>query len=159
MKIINNKEEADKLLAEYGPEPLTSDFTEEALTKVLSKSTRAVKTVIMDQSKIAGVGNIYADEALWYSKIHPETPSNKLTDSQIKQLYKNINFVIKQGIEDHGTSDIDYVRIDGSKGEHSKNLQVFRQEKKPCPRCGTIIIKTRVGGRGTHLCPTCQVKF
>lgn len=158
VKIIHTKEEVDKLLSEYGPEPLTPKFTEEKLKEVLSRSARAVKTVIMDQTKIAGVGNIYADEALWYARLHPESRANSLTGPEVSKLYNNINFVIKQGIEDGGTSDADYVRIDGSKGTHGQNLKAFRQEKKPCSRCGDIINKIRVGGRGTHFCPNCQKK-
>lgn len=156
VKVIHTKEELDKILEGYGPEPLTESFTTQYLKNVLGKSSRAIKTVILDQTKIGGVGNIYVDEALWYTKLHPETEANKLNNKQIQELHKNINFVIKQGIDDGGTSDRDYVRIDGSEGNHSQNLKVFRQENKPCSRCGTTIKKIRVGGRGTHFCPNCQ---
>ncbi len=156
VKYIKDTSSLDTILNDYGPEPLTPQFTEESFKKVL-KSARPIKVVIMDQKKVAGVGNIYADEALWYSKIHPETKANKLTQKEIKELFTAINLVIKQGIDDRGTSIDSYLDGYGKKGGHDKNLQVFRRDKKPCSRCGTIIQKSRVGGRGTHFCPKEQV--
>lgn len=156
MKEIKNKEDLEKLLSEFGPEPLTDEFTFETFKEVVCKSSRAIKTVIMDQSKIAGVGNIYADEALWRAKIHPEKPASKLSEKELKSLFDEIIFVIKQGIEDRGTSVDQYLDAHGEEGEHARNLKVFRQNKKPCPRCKTIITKIKVGGRGTHYCPKCQ---
>ncbi len=156
MKLIKNKDELKELLSEYGPEPLTASFTFEKFEEIISKSSRAIKTVIMDQQKIAGVGNIYADEALWIAKTHPEEPANKLPAKQLKDLFEAIEFVIKQGIEDRGTSVDNYYDAQGKKGNHAQNLKVFRQDKKPCPRCKSIIKKIRVGGRGTHFCPNCQ---
>ena len=110
----------------------------------------------MDQTKIAGVGNIYADEALWRAQIHPETPANGLSNQKLQELFDAILFVLKQGIEDRGTSVDQYLDTHAHKGGHAKNLKVFRLNGEPCPRCGTIIKKTRVGGRGTHFCPNCQ---
>lgn len=156
VKYIRDPGEVGTLLKEYGPEPLTKDFTEEVLTKLLHQSSRAVKVVIMDQKKIAGVGNIYADEALWYSKIHPERKANSLTGAEVKKLFKSINQVIKEGIEDRGTSVDTYLDAFGVKGKHDQRLKVFRRDKQPCLRCGTIVLKMRVGGRGTHYCPNCQ---
>lgn len=153
---IRDEGSLDTLLKSYGPEPLTPQFSVEVFQKMLKKTTRPIKVVIMDQKKLAGVGNIYADEALWYSKIHPETKANKLTSKEVTDLFKNINFVISQGIEDRGTSVDTYLDGLGNKGGHDKNLQVFRKNGQPCPSCGTIIKKSRVGGRGTHYCPNCQ---
>jgi formamidopyrimidine-DNA glycosylase len=158
VKMIENRTDLEEIKSKYGPEPLTAEFTFDALKKVLGKTSRAVKTVIMDQEKIAGVGNIYADEALWYAKIHPETAANSLSDSKIEALYQGIIKSIEQGIADRGTSVDDYLDIYGKEGGHAKNLQVFRQDGDPCPRCGTVIKKIRVGGRGTHFCPSCQVR-
>jgi len=158
VKLIENSEQLSEIKSKYGPEPLTNEFTFDALKKVLSKTSRAVKTVIMDQEKIAGVGNIYADEALWYAKIHPETLASSLKDQQTEALYQGIIKAIEEGITDRGTSVDDYLDIYGREGAHAKNLKVFRRDGKPCPRCKTIIKKIRVGGRGTHFCPTCQVK-
>lgn len=159
VKLIENSVELTEIKSKYGPEPLTADFTFDALKKVISKTSRAVKTVIMDQTKIAGVGNIYADEALWYAKIHPETASASLNEAEIEGLYQGIIKAIEQGIADRGTSVDDYLDIYGREGNHQKNLNVFRGHGEPCPRCGTMIKKTRVGGRGTHFCPNCQVKL
>ncbi len=157
-KLIENSTELTKIKAEYGPEPLTQDFTLTALKKVLNRANRAVKTVIMDQKKVAGVGNIYADEALWYAKIHPETLASRLEETEIEALFQAIIKSLEQGITDRGTSVDDYLDIYGKEGGHAANLNVFRQDGEPCGRCGTIIKKIRVGGRGTHFCPNCQVR-
>jgi len=156
MKVIRDKAELDNLLSEFGPEPFTPQFTFEKFKETVTKSSRAIKTVIMDQTKIAGVGNIYADEALWRAKIHPETPANELSDKNLKELFDAILFVLQQGIEDRGTSVDQYLDTHAHKGGHAKNLKVFRLNGEPCQRCGTIIKKIRVGGRGTHFCPNCQ---
>ncbi len=156
VKLIENSRDLKKITSEYGPEPLTKDYTIDVVRKLLSKSSRATKTLILDQKKIAGVGNIYADEALWYSKIHPETPGNAVPEKQVEELYIGIIKALEQGIEDRGTSIDDYLDIYGQPGKHAKNLNVFRQQGQPCSRCGTIIKKIRVNGRGTHYCPKCQ---
>src|SRR3989344_3692230 len=156
MKVVKDKGDLDKILAEFGPEPFTPEFTFDTFKKIVTKSTRAVKIVIMDQSKISGVGNIYADEALWRARIHPEKTAEKLTERQLRELYEAIIFVLKQGIDDRGTSVDQYLDIYAKQGQHVKNLKVFRLNGKPCPRCGTTIKKIRVGGRGTHFCPNCQ---
>lgn len=158
IKVIKDKEELKKLLSDFGPEPLTKEFTVEVFKKILKKTSRNIKTVIMDQAKISGVGNIYADEALWRAKIHPEKTAEKLTEKEIRELFDAVLFVLKQGIEDRGTSVDSYLDVYADEGKHKKNLKVFRLDKEPCPRCKTIIKKIRVGGRGTHYCPACQVK-
>lgn len=156
MKLIENRSQLERILSKFGPEPLTSEFTLEKFKEIVGKGSRAIKTVIMDQQKIAGVGNIYADEALWIAKIHPERSANKLSQEQLKDLFEAIAFVIKQGIHDRGTSMDQYYDARGKKGKHVQNLKVFRQDGKPCPDCKTTIKKIRVGGRGTHFCPKCQ---
>lgn len=158
VKLIENAVDLKKITDEFGPEPFTKEYTLDVLQKVLTKSSRATKVLIMDQKKIAGVGNIYADEALWYAKIHPETPGNKVDAKRTEELYQGIIKSLEQGIEDRGTSIDDYLDIYGKPGNHAKNLNVFRNEGHPCPRCAAIIKKIRVGGRGTHFCPNCQKK-
>lgn len=158
VKLIENATDLSKITDEFGPEPFTKDYTLDIVKKVLGKSSRATKTLIMDQKKIAGVGNIYADEALWYAKIHPETPGNRVPQQQVEELYQGIIKALEGGIEDRGTSIDDYLDLYGKPGNHAKNLNVFRNEGNPCSRCGTIILKIRVGGRGTHFCPNCQKK-
>ena len=156
MKLVKDSGELEELLSGFGPEPLTPEFTLKSFKEIVTKSARAVKVVIMDQTKIAGVGNIYADEALWRAKIHPEKPANKLSDKELKDLYEAIIFVIKEGIKDRGTSVDQYFDVYSKSGKHAKNLKVFRLDGEPCPRCGKTIKKIRVGGRGTHFCPNCQ---
>lgn len=156
VKLIENATELKKITSEYGPEPFTKDYTLDVVKNLLSHSSRATKTLILDQKKIAGVGNIYADEALWYAKIHPETAGNKIPQNQIEELYIGIIKALEQGIEDRGTSIDDYLDIYGKEGNHARHLNVFRQEGRPCSRCGAEIKKIRVGGRGTHFCPSCQ---
>lgn len=158
MKLVRNKAELDVLLAEFGPEPLTKEFTLKSFKKIISNSSVKIKTVIMDQKRISGVGNIYADEALWYAKIHPEKRADRLTDKELKKLYETITLVIKEGINDRGTSVDQYLDLHAQQGKHARNLKVFRLDREPCSRCSTTIEKIRVGGRGTHYCPTCQVK-
>lgn len=159
MKVVENKFDLEKILAEFGPEPFTKEFTFDAFKKIVIKTTRKIKTVIMDQTQISGVGNIYADEALWRAKIYPEKTAEKLTEEELRDLYDAILFVLKQGIEDRGTSVDQYLDIYSKEGGHVKNLKVFRLNKEPCPRCGTTIKKIRIGGRGTHYCPKCQPPY
>ncbi len=159
MKVIESKEELDKLLSEFGPEPFTKEFTFNVFKIIITKSSRAIKTVIMDQAKISGVGNIYADEALWRAKIHPEKRAEKLTEKELKDLHASILFVLRQGIKDRGTSVDQYLDAYAKSGQHAKNLKVFRLNGKPCPRCGATIKKIRVGGRGTHYCSKCQPPY
>lgn len=140
-----------------GPEPLSADFTWQAFQKrLLRRQNSAIKAVLLDQSSIAGIGNIYADESLWGAKIHPSTLVKQLTTQQFKTLYKELVFVLKLAIEKGGSSDRNYVNAKGKKGSYMSFARVFRREGQNCPRCGTSIIKTRVAGRGTHICPHCQ---
>ena len=158
IRVIRDKGELEEVLSVFGPEPFTKGFTLDIFKKILKKTTRNIKTVIMDQGKISGVGNIYADEALWRAKIHPEKTAEKLTEKEGRDLFNAIIFVLKQGIEDRGTSVDNYLDAYAKQGNHASNLKVFRLDNEPCLRCKTIIKKIRVGGRGTHFCPKCQPK-
>lgn len=141
-----------------GPEPLATDFTWQVFReRLLRRPNSNVKAVLLDQTIIAGIGNIYADESLWGAKIHPATLVSKLSLQQFKALHKELIFVLKLAIEKGGSSNKNYVNAKGKKGSYMSFARVFRREGQACPRCGTIIIKTRVAGRGTHLCPHCQV--
>lgn len=140
-----------------GPEPLSSDFTWQALRdRLMRRPGSNIKSVLLDQTVIAGVGNIYADESLWGAKIHPETPVRDLSASKIHKLYDELRFVLKLSIEKGGSTDKNYVDAEGKKGSYLSFAKVFRREGLACPRCNTQIIKTRVAARGTHLCPHCQ---
>lgn len=140
-----------------GPEPLGANFTWQVLCERLQRRPNTnIKAALLDQTVIAGIGNIYADESLWGAKIHPQTLVHKLTDAQIKSLYEAMVAVLRLAIEKGGSTDRNYVNAEGKRGSYLHFASVFRREGKPCPRCGTTIIKTRVAGRGTHLCPYCQ---
>ncbi len=140
-----------------GPEPLSSEFRAQNFRDRLQKRARtSIKAALLDQKVIAGVGNIYADESLWAAKIHPAAVVSTLPDSSLNKLYVEIRAVLHLSIEKGGSTDKNYVNAEGKKGSYLSFAKVFRREGQPCPRCGTTIIKTRVAGRGTHLCPKCQ---
>ncbi len=140
-----------------GPEPLSSSFTsKEFLVRVKKRPNSTIKAVLLDQTVLAGVGNIYADESLWGAKIHPSTRVKDIKDESIKNLFKELVFVLKLAIDKGGSTDRNYVNADGKKGSYMDFARVFRRENLPCPRCGNIIEKSRVAGRGTHTCPKCQ---
>lgn len=145
-------------MKKVGPEPLESDFTPEILFARLQRRKKSsIKAALLDQTVLAGIGNIYADEALWGAKIHPSTLVGQLSKKHVKTLYNEIVSVLKLAIEKGGSTDRNYVNAEGKKGSYIEFARVFRRENLPCPRCGTTIIKTRVASRGTHLCPVCQV--
>jgi len=140
-----------------GPEPLSTDFTWKDLRERMNRrSNTNVKAVLLDQTVIAGVGNIYADESLWGAKIHPSMLVKSLSDARIKKLYGSLTAVLKLAIEKGGSTDRNYVNAEGKRGSYLSFASVFRREGQPCPRCGTAVIKTKVAGRGTHICPKCQ---
>lgn len=140
-----------------GPEPLAADFTwQQFRGRLQRRKNSGIKAVLLDQTVLAGVGNIYADESLWGAKIHPLTPAGQLTDAQYKRLYTALRDVLQLSIEKGGSTDKNYVNAEGKRGSYLTFASVFRREGQACPRCGTTVIKTRVAGRGTHLCPTCQ---
>ncbi len=140
-----------------GPEPLAASFSTKDFGERLKKRPNSsVKTVLLDQSIIAGVGNIYADEALWGAKIHPSTFVKDLSTAKFNKLFKELQYVLRLSIKKGGSTDRNYVNAEGKKGSYLSFARVFRREGLPCPRCGTVIIKTRIAGRGTHLCPKCQ---
>lgn len=139
-----------------GPEPFDAAFTPEDLAARLQKRRTNVKAALLDQHVLAGLGNIYADEALFAAAIHPERRADTLTDEEIQHLHAAILAVLRQGVANLGTSYRDFVGPFMQRGNNLEQLQVWRREGKPCPRCGAPIVKQRVAGRGTHLCPNCQ---
>jgi formamidopyrimidine-DNA glycosylase len=141
-----------------GPEPLNADFTAKLFIERLHRRKNTIiKAVLLDQTVIAGVGNIYADESLWGAKIHPSTLVRDLSESRLKILFKELIYVLELAIEKGGSTDKNYVNAEGKRGNYLDFARVFRREKLPCPRCATTIQKSRVAGRGTHICPKCQV--
>ena len=144
-------------MKKVGPEPLEDDFTvDKFISNILRRRQSAIKAVLLDQTVLAGVGNIYADESLWAAKIHPATPVVKVPKAKLVTLYNTLREILKLSIEKGGSTDKNYVNAEGKKGSYLNFAQVFRQNGQPCPRCGTIIEKIRVAGRGTHICPNCQ---
>lgn len=140
-----------------GPEPLGDDFTWQVMRDRLQRRKNTnIKAALLDQSVIAGVGNIYADESLWGAKIHPTTLVKDVPDAKVKALHKALRDVLQLSIDKGGSTDQHYVDAEGKRGKYLTFANVFRREGQPCPRCGAIIEKSRVAGRGTHTCPHCQ---
>lgn len=139
-----------------GVEPLSPDFTPAAL-QALAKGRRSpVKAFLLSQERIAGVGNIYADEALFRARIHPLRPVGTLRPRQVEALHAAVVESLEAGIDARGASIDDFRHTDGARGSFQDRFLVHRREGEPCPRCGTTIVKLRAAGRGTYICPRCQ---
>lgn len=145
-----------KSLSKLGPEPLSDEFTFNNVYPRIIKRKKSIKAVLLDQSVISGLGNIYVDEVLWMSKIHPETIANKLTKTEVEKIIKSSNDELKMAIDAGGTTIRSYVDSRGNSGSFQFALNVYDQEGNPCKRCKTTIKKIKVSGRGTHFCPNCQ---
>lgn len=144
-------------MQKVGPEPLEDDFTaKDFIQRTHRRSGTTIKAAILDQTVLAGVGNIYADESLYGAKIHPATRVRDVSDDKLSELLKEIKFVMNLSIEKGGSTDRNYIDAEGKKGSYLNFARVFRREGKQCVRCGSTIEKTRVAGRGTHFCPVCQ---
>lgn len=144
-------------MKKVGPEPLEDSFTAKQFQDRFTRRGRTnIKAAILDQSVVAGVGNIYADESLWGAKIHPKRLTATITDGEFEKLYTELREVMNLSIEKGGSSNRNYVNAEGKRGSYMDFARVFRREGLPCPRCGTTIEKLRVAGRGTHICPHCQ---
>jgi len=144
-------------MKKVGPEPLEDEFTGDVLyARLQRRKNTTIKAAILDQTVLAGVGNIYADESLWGAKIHPATLVKNVSKAKIMLLTAEIKYVMNLSIEKGGSTDRNYVNAEGKRGSYIDFARVFRREGEPCPRCGTTIVKTRVAARGTHLCPHCQ---
>lgn len=150
--------EFDKIpgLESLGPEPLEEDFTLESFQKMLKSKRGKIKVLLMDQTFLAGVGNIYAQEALFLAGIHPERPSSSLTSKEVKKLYDSLRFVLTEAIQYRGSSVDAYVDVEGRKGNYEEKLRVYGKEGGLCPSCSTPIRKITISGRGTYFCPRCQ---
>lgn len=151
--LVNNP---DLVLGKLGPEPLEDDFTPDVLQELLNGRSRAVKPLLLDQHLIAGIGNIYADEALFAARLLPARLARSLSSSEIKALHDAIQQVLRLGIEREGASIELYLKPDGSKGDMQNAVQVFRRTGEPCTNCGRPIERIVLGGRSTHYCPQCQ---
>lgn len=152
-KTAELKKEFEKL----GPEPLEKKFTFEKFKEIFRNKKGKVKQVIMDPVVIAGVGNIYASEALWVAKVHPEKKVQDLTKKELRNLYEATKKVLELGVKLGGESFSDYRKPDGTKGDFDTERKVYRRERQKCHRCGTLIKRLKVGGRSAFYCPSCQV--
>jgi formamidopyrimidine-DNA glycosylase len=141
-----------------GPEPLGKNFSVTCLTRILQNSRRAIKTLLLDQKKIAGIGNIYSDEILFQTKIHPTRLANTLGSVEIKLLHRSIRKILQDAIDNRGTTAVDKRYLDGlgNTGRFQKKLKVYQRQGNPCFACGTMIKSMRIGGRSASFCPQCQ---
>jgi formamidopyrimidine-DNA glycosylase len=141
-------------LAALGPEPLTDEFDPDRFAATLSATRAPVKPFLLSQRPVAGVGNIYADEALWLARIHPA--SRRVGRGRARRQHGAIRQVLADAIEREGTTFRDYQMLNGDSGRNASFLVAYGQVGQPCPRCGTALVKVTLGGRGTTYCPVCQ---
>lgn len=144
------------LAAKNGPEPLGSRFTSTWLAAQLARRRAPLKAVLLDQRVVAGLGNIYADEALWRARVSPLRPAKDLGPGEVGRVHRGIRAALRTGIARQGSTLRDYATPDGSAGAMQDEFRVYGRDGRPCPRCRTTIAKARVGGRGTWFCPRCQ---
>ena len=145
-----------KSLSKLGPEPTADDFKLEDMQKFLTRRTKAIKGVLLDQQVVVGLGNIYADEVLFQAKIHPLNPANRLTDDEEIRLHESIIQIMDNATRNGGTTIRTYQNAFGDAGTYQNHLKVYGKDGTACPNCGTEIEKIKVAGRGTHYCPVCQ---
>lgn len=150
------EEEKRDPLAKLGVEPFSDEFTPEVLKEAFQKTTRNIKAVLLDQSIVVGLGNIYVDEALFRARIHPTTKASKLSKRKIKTLYDEIKATLQEAVEKGGSTVRTYVNSQGDMGMFQFDHFVYGKKGEPCKVCGTPIEKTVVAQRGTHYCPKCQ---
>ena len=157
IKVVRTRDVEDiDFIKKLGPEPLDS-LTLTKFKEIVGSTKRAIKVLLMDQSKIGGVGNIYANDALWLAKIHPAKTSGKLNDKQTNKLYDAILKVLKEGLKREGASELSFVTPEGKEGEYQKHFLAYGREGEPCERCHKAKFKkVKLGGRGTFYCPYCQ---
>jgi formamidopyrimidine-DNA glycosylase len=155
--LLIERDELDTYFAaRIGGEPLDRAFTARALAERLANRRAPLKAAILDQRVAAGVGNIYADEALWRARLHPLREARTLDDDETRELRNAIRRALQTGIRRQGASLRDYAGLEGERGEMQHEFKVYGRDGEPCDRCGELIAKTRVGGRGTWYCPRCQ---
>lgn len=158
IKLLNDRGLAKHLEDQgYGPEPLLKSFTWAKMAMCLRGSSRKkIKPLLLEQTCIAGIGNIYATESIWYAKLHPETRVVDIDDAHMKQLHKGLIKILKAAIPARGSSADSYVDIYGHQGTFVPKLKVYGRQGKPCRRCGTALKNLALGGRATVYCPRCQ---
>ena len=153
---LASAEEAKASFSQLGPEPLTDEFCAEDLRRIFAKHKAPLKSLLLNQTLLAGVGNIYADEALFLARLHPERRPDSLSAADWQRLHEGIRRALREGIEDRGTTFSNYRDGRGRPGSHQESLSVYRRTGQACPRCGATVERTVVSGRSTHYCPRCQ---
>ena len=157
---IHLTNDPETILGRLGPEPLGNGFTEKVLADRLRRHRRLLKPLLLDQAFVAGLGNIYVDEALWDAKLHPNRIAAALSKNEIKALHRAIPKVLKRGLKNLGTSlgtgKANFYSVARHRGRNKDKLKVFRRTGLPCPRCKATIKRIIVGQRSTHICPKCQ---
>lgn len=157
MHIFNKGEELEKKpLNQLGPDPFDAAFTFDYFYQKLHKTDRVIKSALLDQSIVAGLGNIYVDETLFQAKVNPLKKANKLTKKEVKAIQEEAKIILQHAIELGGTTVRSYVNSSGEMGMFQQTLHVYGQENNPCKNCGKPIVKMKIGGRGTHVCMNCQ---
>ncbi|MDD3386414.1 MAG: bifunctional DNA-formamidopyrimidine glycosylase/DNA-(apurinic or apyrimidinic site) lyase [Candidatus Pacebacteria bacterium] len=141
---------------DLGPEPLDIDFN--SFKDLFKRKKGKIKQILMDQNFIAGIGNIYASEILYLSNVHPEESANKLDEKDLKKIYDNMQFILKESIRLKGDSFSDFRDLNGEKGGFQNIMKVYQKNGKECEKCGAKILRINLGGRGTFFCPNCQKK-
>jgi len=154
-RLLKDEKELQKILKEFGPEPF-DDLTLSVFKKILSSTSQPVKIILMDQKRISGVGNIYANEALFLARIDPRRLANKMTDKEAEKLYHSLEEVLKDGLCYRGASDQYYLDALGQKGAYQEHFLVYGRQGQKCPNCSGLVKRIAVGGRGTFYCPACQ---
>ncbi|MHB8577335.1 MAG: bifunctional DNA-formamidopyrimidine glycosylase/DNA-(apurinic or apyrimidinic site) lyase [Dehalococcoidia bacterium] len=147
----------DELNRRLGPEPLEDAYTPLLLEAVCRGRRAPIKSVLLDQRRVAGLGNIYVDEALFRARVHPTRPAGSLDGCEIERLHESLRAVLRKGLENFGTTLRDFVNAYGEEGRNQEHLQVYGRKGEPCFVCGTPVERIVVGGRGTHYCPSCQI--
>ena len=145
--------------SKYGPEPLGKYFTIEWFLQGLKKRRKNIKALLLDQSFLAGLGNIYVDESLWASGIHPGSISNAVPTTKIYRLYQNIKKILEKAITAKGSTIINFSFLNGQSGRYGNQLQIFGRQNQKCFSCGNIIKKIKMAGRGTYICGRCQIRY
>ncbi|AGB40424.1 formamidopyrimidine-DNA glycosylase Fpg [Halobacteroides halobius DSM 5150] len=153
--LVKDLEDAGSL-TKLGPEPLSDEFTLELFKEMLSTRRGRIKPLLLNQKFLAGLGNIYVDEAIYISQIHPLRTADTLSLEEIERLYKAIKQVLREGIKHRGTTKWDYVDASGQAGEYQNYLRAYGREGEECNRCGSELDRIKVGGRSSYFCPSCQ---
>ena len=154
--LAKNQEEAYFTKKKLGPEPTKKTFKYAPFERALMTSAKPIKSLLLEQKLVVGLGNIYVDEVLWAAKVHPETPAKKLRKAAMKRVHNQTIVILQLGIEKGGSTIRTYRNALGEDGTMQNYLQVYGKTGQPCPRCASTIEKIKLGGRGTHLCPHCQ---